>query len=219
MKKNFFSLRINIIIVLIIFLKEINCSLEEIKEIKYYLNQICSYNGKPKITYNEKNETVIKCECEIKYTNEPREDKKRYVYNQLIQCSYRKKKRFTTFFLAGITPFGIDYIYLGHYLYFVIILVCNGSIITFNCISMVLNYQLEKKNEEAKRQLKLKKSSNKFNLRNLAEINDKCVKNFNLAAKILIIFMVIFWIGNAIFHAFGKVNDSNGVPTENDMLY
>ena len=41
------------------------------------------------------------------------------------------------------------------------------------------------KNEEAKRQIKLKKSTNKFDIRNFAELNDKCVKNFNLAAKIL----------------------------------
>ena len=41
------------------------------------------------------------------------------------------------------------------------------------------------KNEEAKRQIKLKKSTNKFDIRNFAEFNDRYVKNFNLAAKIL----------------------------------
>ena len=44
---------------------------------------------------------------------------------------------------------------------------------------------IAQKNEEAKRQIKLKKSTNKFDIRNFGELNDKCVKNFNLAAKIL----------------------------------
>ena len=84
---------------------------------------------------------------------------------------------------------------------------------------MVLNYQLEKKNEEAKRQIKIKKSTNKFDIRNLAELNDRCVKSFNLAAKILIIFMVIFWLANAGIQFSGRLNDNNGVPTEDDMYY
>ena len=84
---------------------------------------------------------------------------------------------------------------------------------------MVLNYQLEKKNEEAKRQLKLKKSTNKFDIRNLAELNNRCVKSFNLAAKILIIFTMIFWLGNAIIQSLGIINDRYGVPTEDDMKY
>ena len=41
------------------------------------------------------------------------------------------------------------------------------------------------KNEEAKRQIKLKKSTNKFDIRNFTGLKDRCVKNFNLAAKIL----------------------------------
>jgi hypothetical protein len=49
----------------------------------------------------------------------------------------------------------------------------------FNFISIV------QKNEEAKRQIKLKKSTNKFDIRNFTELKDRCVKNFNLAAKIL----------------------------------
>ena len=75
------------------------------------------------------------------------------------------------------------------------------------------------KNEEAKRQIKLKKSTNKFDIRNLAELNDRCVKSFNLAAKILIIFMVIFWLANAGIQFSGWLVDHNGVPTEDDMNY
>ena len=46
-------------------------------------------------------------------------------------------------------------------------------------------FSMVQKNEEAKRQIKLKKSTDKFDVRNFAELNDRYVKNFNLAAKIL----------------------------------
>ena len=206
-----------IFLFLIIFycsIKTSLCSLENITNIKYYLNQICSYNGIPILDGNN-----VTCICEDKYANEPREKERKFVMNQFIQCSYRKKKRFMTFFFAAITPFAIDYFYLGHYFYFVVIALINITIIVFNFISMVLNYQLEKKNEEAKRQLKLKKSTNKFDIRNLAELNDRCVKNFNLTSKILIIFMVIYWFSNAVIQWLGLLKDSNGVETENDMSY
>ena len=205
-----------IFIIILTFIKNAFSSLENITNIKYYMNQICSYNGVPNII--DTNNTVI-CSCEDKYANEPRENEKKYIHNQFIQCTYRKKKRFTAFFLAAITPFGLDFFYLGYFIYFIIIAVINFTIIVFNFISIVLNYQLEKKNEEAKRKLKLKKNTNKFDIRNLAELNDRCVKNFNLTSKILIIFLLLFWISNAFIQGMGFLNDINGVPTENDMGY
>lgn len=205
-----------IFIIILTFIKNAFSSLENITNIKYYMNQICSYNGVPNII--DTNNTVI-CSCEDKYANEPRENEKKYIHNQFIQCTYRKKKRFTAFFLAAITPFGLDFFYLGYFIYFIIIAVINFTIIVFNFISIVLNYQLEKKNEEAKRKLKLKKNTNKFDIRNLAELNDRCVKNFNLTSKILIIFLLLFWISNAFIEGMGFLNDINGVPTENDMGY
>ena len=205
-----------IFIIILTFIKNAFSSLENITNIKYYMNQICSYNGVPNII--DSNNTVI-CSCEDKYANEPRESEKKYIHNQFIQCTYRKKKRFTAFFLAAITPFGLDFFYLGYFIYFIIIAVINFTIIVFNFISIVLNYQLEKKNEEAKRKLKLKKNTNKFDIRKLAELNDRCVKNFNLTSKILIIFLLLFWISNAFMQGMGFLNDINGVPTENDMGY
>ena len=209
MKKIFY------IFLFFIFFQKTFSPYEDIINIKYYKNQICSYNGLPSITENNK----VICECEPEYANEPIEKKKIFIQNQFIQCSYRRKKRFKAFFLAAITPFGLDYYYLGHILFFVLAAAINITIIVFNFISMVLNYQLEKKNEEAKRQLKLRKSTNKFDITNLAELNDRCVKNFNLAAKILIIFTALFWLGNAIIQLLGIIKDNNGVETENDMNY
>ena len=202
------------IILFILLVKNSFSSLENITNIKYYLNQICSYNGKP-----INNDTKITCICEDKYVNEPREKERIFINGQFIQCSYRKKKRFTTFFLAAITPFGIDYFYLGYYYIFFIAAIVNITIIVLNFIAMVLNYQLEKKNEEAKRNLKFKKNSNKFNIKQLAELNDRCVSNFNLVSKILIIIMILFWFGNAVIASMGIIRDANGVETENDMGY
>ena len=216
MKKNIFILIF--IIIFITCLKSSFCSLENITNIKYYVNQICSYNGIPVYDKNISNSNVT-CICEEQYDNEPREEKKRYVNGQLIQCSYRKKKRFKAFFLAAITPFGINYCYLEQYAGFAGFLIFGVGIIVLNFISMVLNYKLEKKNEESKRQLKLKKSTNKFDIRNLAEINDRCVKNFNLAAKILLLFMIGFWFGNVIVTALGYIKDYYEIDMENDMGY
>ena len=89
MKKIFF------LFIIFIFIKKSLSSLENITNIKYYKNQICSYNGFPIV--NETNGTV-ECICDDKYANEPREEKKRYVQNNLIQCSYRKKKAIYLFF-------------------------------------------------------------------------------------------------------------------------
>ena len=69
--------------------------------------------------------------------------------------------------------------FLEYYLFCVIFALFSITTIIYNFISMV------QKNEEAKRQIKLKISTNKFDIRNFGELNDKCVKNFNLAAKIL----------------------------------
>ena len=203
-----------ILILFFLFVKKSFSSLENITNIKYYLNQICSYNGKP-----INNDTKITCICEDKYVNEPREEEKVFINGQFIQCSYRKKKRFMTFFLAAITPFGLDYFYLGYYHFFIVATIVNIAIIVLNFIAMVFNYQLEKKNEEAKRKIKFKKATNKFDIRQLAELNDRCVSNFNLASKLLIIFMVLFWFGNAIMESMGILHDVNGVETENDMGY
>jgi hypothetical protein len=68
---------------------------------------------------------------------------------------------------------------LEYYLSFVIFALFSITAIIYNFISMV------QKNEEAKRQIKLKKSTNKFDIRNFTGLKDRCVKNFNLAAKIL----------------------------------
>ena len=187
-----------------------------LKDTQSIINEICSHNGIPKI--DEETKQII-CTCEEKYANEPREKYKKYVNGHFIQCSYEKKRRFLTFFLAAICPLGLDYFYLGHYSIFSIVFTLCILIIAFNIISFVLNYKINKKNEEIKRQNKLKKANRKFNIQMIAEINDRCVNIFTKVTNALTFILLIFWAFNLIFQALGKVLDKNNIPTENDMGY
>ncbi len=189
---------------------------EFLEDTTTYINEICSHNGIPK--FDEKTKKII-CTCDDKYANEPREKYKKYINGQLIQCSYRKKRRFLTFFLAGISPFGLDYFYLGHYPFFFLILFINILSIVFNIISFVLNYKLTKKNEEIKRQNKLQKANKKFNFQNIKKINKSSLYIFTKITQILTFFNIFFWIYNFILAGHGKIKDINDIPTENDMLY
>ena len=181
-----------------------------------YLKEICSHNGSPK--YDEKTKTVI-CTCEEKYANEPREKYKKYINGQLIQCSYEKKRRFFAFFLAGICPLGLNYLYLGHYFFFSIIFAFGIIIFIFNIVSFILNYKINKKKEEIKRQQKIKKVNKKFIISNITEINNKCVNTFTRTTNILTGLLLFLWLYNFVMQGIGVYTDSNKVPTENDMGY
>ena len=189
---------------------------EFLQDKSLYYNEICSHNGYPKL---EQDTNKIICICEEKYANEPREKYKKYINGQFIQCSYKKKRRFLTFFLAGICPLGLDYLYLGYYYYFLTLFIVTISIVVFNIISLVLNYKIDKKKEELKRQQKFKKGNKKFVISNITEINDRCVNSFSKATKVLTFLLLLFWLYNFIMQGLGMTSDANNIPTENDMGY
>ena len=83
----------------------------------------------------------------------------------------------------------------------------------------MLNYKINKKNEEIKRQNKLKKANRKLNFQIIAEINDSCVNIFTKVTNALTFILLIFWVFNCIFQGLGKVLDYNNVPTKNDIEY
>ena len=211
-----YFIRILIISTLNLVLIETMIGKEFLEDTPSYINEICSHNGIPKI---DKETKEIICTCEEKYANEPREKYKKYINGHFIQCSYEKKRRFLTFFLAAICPLGLDYFYLGHYLLFSIIFILSIIIVAFNIVSFVLNYKINKKNEEIKRQNKLKKANKKFNFQIITEINDRCVNIFTKVTNVLTLFLIIFWIYNFIIQGLGRNLDINDVPTENDMGY
>ena len=188
-----------------------------------YKNEICSYNGQPIIIGFEK----VKCECYDSYVNEPNKKKYKYIGRQLVQCSYQKKRRFKTFFLAGILPMGLDFLYLGYTLYFVIIFIAFVAVIVNHCVHFYLSYQSDEKKEESKYKDNENNSDNNsrnFNMwyksKNKMDEKDKnirCLKIYNIINKISLIVFLIYWIVDIILQAKGIIKDSNGVETNNDM--
>ena len=142
-----------------------------------------------------------------------------YINGYLVQCSYERKSRSKALFFAAVFPLGLDYLYLEHYFYFVLIFILCIVVICFNIISLVLNYKVIKKNEEIKRQIKLKKNNNKFEISNITEINEKSVKVFSVITKVLTVFLIVYWIYNLFVQGFGFIMDKNYVELENDLWY
>ncbi len=187
-----------------------------------YKNEICSYNGEPKVNSDES----IECECYSSFVDEPREDHKKYIGNQLIHCSYQRKKRFTTFFYACIIPMGLDYLYLEQYYYFALIFFSCLLMIVSQIVCSYLSYKLKEMYEESK--YKYNERSDNFNRSNSMAYNSKkkkdkkeqlkkCLDVYKIINKILFFIIIAYWILDIIVQSLGIIKDRNGVETENDM--
>ena len=185
-----------------------------------YKNIICSYNGSPKVVSND----TIECTCYSSYTDEPREDHKKYIGNQMVHCSYKKKKRFTTFFLAGICPIGFDYFYLELYGYFFLVFVSFLLYLISQIVCFILSYKVKKMYEDSKN--KYTDKSDNFGKNNIGFSNKKmdkkeklkkCLEIHGLINKIVGILFIFFWIADIVLQARGIIKDRYGVETENDM--
>ena len=95
----------------------------------------------------------------------------------------------------------IHYSFSNYFYFFLVFILCI-VVICCNIISLVLNYKVIKKNEEIKRQIKLIKKNNKFEISNIPEINEKSVKLFNVINKVLTIILVVYWIYNLFVQGF-----------------
>ena len=188
-----------------------------------YKNEICSYHGSPII---DDSGSVI-CECFSSYVNEPKKNKNKYIGDQMVQCSYRKKKRFKAFFLAGILPIGFDYYYLGHIFYFCLIFIAFIVVLINNFVNFYLFYRLDKSSNEDNNNKKNENNeendrddnpwhrSNKNN--NQKDKYKKCLNIYNIINKICLILFAIYWVIDVILQLKGIVKDSNGVETDNDL--
>ena len=193
---------------------------EMIEDPKLYKNEICSYNGIPEID-NDK----IFCHCYASYVNEPNEKKVKYINGQMVQCSYQKKKRFKTFFLAGILPMGFDLFYLGYKLYFSIVFIAIIIVIANNIIHFYLTYQLDEKQEEKHKNYDINENFGRnVNIWNQVDKkkkekdrNKRCLNIYGFINKICLAFFLIYWVINVILQAKGIIKDSNGIETDNDM--
>ena len=187
-----------------------------------YKNEICSYNGEPKVNSDES----IECACYSSFVDEPREDHKKYIGNQLIHCSYQRKKRFTTFFYASIFPIGFDYLYLEQYYYFALIFFSCLLMIVSQIVCYYLSYKLKEMYEESK--YKYNERSDNFNRSNSMAYNSKkkkdkkeqlkkCLDIYKIINKILFFIIIAYWILDIVVQSLGVIKDRNGVETENDM--
>ena len=185
-----------------------------------YKNEICSYNGSPKVVSNE----TVECTCYSSYTDEPRENYKKYIGNQIVHCSYKRKKRFTTFFLAGLLPMGLDYFYLELYGYFCIVFLSFILYIISQIVCFILSYKVKEMYEESNNKYTDKTDS--FSRNNIGfsykkmdkkEKLKKCLDIYGIINKILGIIFIIYWIVDTILQARGIIKDRYGVETENDM--
>ena len=198
---------------------------EDLENPFLYKNEICSYNGNPNMISDENGKISIECSCYSSYVNEPRENYKKYIGDQIVQCSYQRKKRFTTFFLAGLIPMGFDYFYLELYLYFVIVFFGFISIIINNIVCFLLSYKLKEMYEESKYQYNDRSDNlNRNNLffksnkkKDKKEQLKKCIDIYRIINRIFIIISVIYWIVDIVLQARGIIKDKNGIETENDM--
>ena len=216
---------INILLVFIFFNKSIQeqliISKDYIESPVLYKNEICSYNGSPKIVSND----TIECTCYSSYTNEPREDYRKFVGNQMVQCSYKRKKRFTTFFLAGLVPMGFDYFYLELYGYFCIVFISFLLMVISQIISFILSYKVKEMYEDSKYKYtdksdSLGRNNMGFNPRKKMgkkEKLKKCLEVHEVINRIVGILFIIYWIVDIILQARGIVKDRYGVETEDDM--
>ena len=186
-----------------------------------YKNIICSYNGSPKVVSND----TVECTCYSSYTDEPREDYKKYIGNQMVHCSYKKKKRFTAFFLAGLMPIGLDYLYLEYYGYFFLVFLSFLLYIISQIVCFILSYKVKEIYEESKNKY-TDKSDDTFG-RNLGfksnkkmdkkEKLKKCLDIYGVINKIVGILFIIYWLVDTSLQARGIIKDRYGVETENDM--
>ena len=210
-------MKILILIVLFFRIKQIYTisSKELFKDVHLYSNEICSYNGIPKITTTNE----IRCECKERYANEPIKNKIKYINNIMVQCSYERKSRFFTIFLSLCFPIGIDFLYLDQYIAFFISLFMSLITIVICSILFYLNYRINLKSKESKMQIRLNKLTNRLN----SQENER---DDNYSYRVLVLFCKIFTFAHLIFiitvlilHSLGIIPDGKGVSTENDLGY
>ena len=184
--------------------------------ISLYRNEICSYNGIP---YYNSTTNEVTCECNEKFTNEPRKDKIKYINGHMVQCSYERKSRFFVIFLALCIPIGFDFLYLRRYIYFIIILINFITVFILNIIVFILNYKMNLKSRETAIQSRLKKYINNQEKEKKIKLDHKTINLLNIICKILTYMYFGYIIIDIILHFIGNIHDENKVETENDLGY
>jgi TM2 domain-containing membrane protein YozV len=160
-----------------------------LKDPELFKDEICSYNGIPNMYPSTTGFNDIVCDCQEEFAHDPNFNKT--INGVKVQCSYEKKRRFITLFLSIFLPFGLNYLYLGHFgIFFVVISICFITIFG-NCYRFAQTQH-----------------------------NESYFKNkWNIFFSILAIFIITFWIMDIILIWVGIVKDSNNIETVDDLYY
>jgi hypothetical protein len=161
-----------------------------LRDPELFKDEICSYNGNPGVGDKQiSGFNDIICSCQQEFANDPDLDKTINGVN--VQCSYERKRRFITLFLSIFLPFGFDYLYLGHYGIFLLI-------ISFCFITLFGNcYRFAK-----------------------TQHNESYIRNkWNCIFLFFAFLVVCMWVINIILIWVGIVKDSNNIETVDDLYY
>jgi len=154
-----------------------------------YQEEICSYNGVVNVTLSTA--TNIICNCKPGFDNEKIKANIQTINGNEVQCSYIRKKRFITLFLAVFVPIGIDHFYLENYHAALIILISCCTACIGNCLRFAFPSNAAKE----------------------SYFSDK----INLVLVILIGVLVIWWILNISLIWSGHILDGYRYTTLNDI--
>ena len=202
---------------------------EEEETLMLYGNEICSYNGSPELGKDNEGKAIVKCNCRPGYWSLTPAKKK--IRGEDVKCSYEKKKRFIAFFFAAFIPLGFDYLYLGRYWIFIIIL-CFDLFIMINsavCFFYTNKFKGEPNNVNStkhKDRLDSQRDSEKINTNNFNMVKEESENNRERSAQIyqtlnfiLAGIWVIMWIVDIIIMGLGTVTDAKGIETVNDLKF
>jgi hypothetical protein len=177
------------IIIYLIHLAFCSDNFYNLRDPALFKDEICSYNGSPNVIPKDTDYSDILCECQEEFANDPNFTK--LINGVKVQCNYERKRRFITLFLSIFLPFGLNYLYLGHFsIFFLILSICFLTIFG-NC------YRLS-----------------------VTQHNDSYFKNkWNIVFLVLALFLMTFWIVDIILVCVGIVKDSKNVETVDDLYY
>ena len=188
---------INLILIITLFyfgnisnIKSLNN--EDLSQIGMFIDEICSYNNDHRSDFeiiknvsNASQITNVSCTCKREYANET---SPRTINGVPVQCGYERKRMFIAFFLAVFLPFGFDYLYLGWFWIFILILM-------FCCITIF---------------------GNCYRFTVFTETN--YFKNeWNLFFCVLALIALVWWIINIFLIVTGRILDSNRIEIMSDL--
>ncbi len=169
--------------------------LKDLDTLILFQDEICSFHG---IVIDKENQT---CKCYEEYETI---NSSKMINGIPIQCSHEKKRRTIALFFSIFTPFGLDYLYLGNYFYFLLFLIL-FLFIYCGVIYYIIQIEIEKNQDK----------EDKYYFRRDINNNNK----YRIIFFILVGIYFLIYLLNILFMASGLITDGYGKDTLNDFNY